>query len=81
MPIDARSTHEEISLALGAMKSINEVKVSVVTNNLSELEWRLTFLYDIGQLGSFSIDSDYLRCQSEDEEEFFHCGNRKDGHQ
>ena len=67
MPIDARSTPDDISLALGAIKSINEVKVSVVTNNLSELEWTLTFLYDIGPLGSFSVDSDSLRCQSEDQ--------------
>jgi hypothetical protein len=67
VPIDARSTPDEISLALGAIQSINEVKVSVVTNNLSELEWTLTFLYDIGPLGSLSIEPDSLRCQSEDQ--------------
>ena len=38
-----------------------------MTDDLSELEWTLSFLYDVGQLGSFSIDSDSLRCQSEDQ--------------
>ena len=65
--IDIRSTPDEVSLALNAIKSINEVEVSVVTNSSSELEWALTFLYDIGQRGSLSIDSDSLRCQSEDQ--------------
>eukprot|EP00985_Skeletonema_marinoi_P002205 scaffold893_cov143-Skeletonema_marinoi.AAC.9 len=64
VPIDIRSTPDEVSLALNAMKSINEVEVSVVTNSSSELEWALTFLYDIGRV---SIDSDSLRCQSEDQ--------------
>ncbi len=64
--IDIRSTPDEMTLALGVIKSINEVDVIVVTNNLSELEWTLSFLYDIGQHGSLSIDADSLRCQSED---------------
>ena len=67
VPIDIRSTPDEMVLALNAIKSINEVEVSIVTNYASELEWTLTFLYDIGQRGSLSIDAGSLRCQSEDQ--------------
>ena len=65
--IDVQSTPDEISLALSAMRSMNEVEVSAVTNSGSELEWALAFLYDIGLRSSLSIEPDSLRCQSEDE--------------
>ncbi|KAL7444023.1 hypothetical protein ACHAXM_009254 [Skeletonema potamos] len=67
VPIDIGSTSDDISLALSAMKSINDVEVSVVTNSSSELEWKLTFPYDNGQRGLVSIDTESLRCQSEDQ--------------
>lgn len=40
--------------------------MSTDTRESSELEWTITFLYHVGPIGSLSINTDNLRCQSEE---------------
>jgi hypothetical protein len=67
VPIEVASHPDDVSMALNAIKAMNEVQVSVVTNSTSEVEWMVTFLYDIGEIGSLLLDTDHLSCQSEDD--------------
>mmetsp|Transcript_19739 Transcript_19739/g.42930 ORF Transcript_19739/g.42930 Transcript_19739/m.42930 type:complete len:985 (+) Transcript_19739:2-2956(+) len=66
VPIDVRSNDAEISVALNSFELLNEVEVSTETSETFELEWAITFLYDVGPIGSLTIDTENLRCQSEE---------------
>lgn len=65
IPIDVRSSVDEVTQALSLFRLLNEIEVSVVTNELSEIEWDLKFLHDAGPRGTLSLDTENLGCQSE----------------
>ena len=65
-PIDIRSNDVETSLALSTFELLNAIVVSTETSETSELEWAIIFLYDVVHVGSLSVDTKNLRCQSEE---------------
>ena len=65
-PIDIRSSSADIALALNTFELLNQIEVSTETEEPSELEWTITFLYDVGPIGDLSINAEDLRCQSEE---------------
>ncbi|KAL3797523.1 hypothetical protein HJC23_009887 [Cyclotella cryptica] len=67
VPIQIKSNTDEISQAMNSLTSLNEVGVSSTVKGLSELEWIISFLHDVGNTGVLSVDSTGLRCQSENE--------------
>ena len=66
VPIDIRSSAAEITQAFNTFEFLNEVEITIVTNEDFELEWEIAFLYDVGPVGSMSLDTENVRCQSEE---------------
>ncbi|KAL7541113.1 LOW QUALITY PROTEIN: hypothetical protein ACHAXR_012985 [Thalassiosira sp. AJA248-18] len=66
VPIDIRSNTAEISQALNSFEFLNEVEASIETNEPSQLEWAISFLHDVGPMGALALDTENLRCQSEE---------------
>jgi len=65
VPIDIRSKAVGISQALNTFELLNEIEVTTIINETSELEWAISFLFDVGPIGSLSLETENLRCQSE----------------
>ena len=65
VPIDIRSSAGEISQILNAFELTNEIEVTTITDEAFEIEWTVSFLYDVGPVGSLSLDTARIRCQSE----------------
>lgn len=65
-PIDVRSSTIDIEQALNSIATLNEADVSISINATSEMEWAITFLHDVNSIGQLSLDTDDVRCQSEE---------------
>jgi len=66
VPLDIRSSAAEITQAFNTFEFLNEVEITAVTNEDFELEGEIAFLYDVGPVGSMSLEMENVRCQSEE---------------
>jgi len=66
IPIEIRCTSDDLSQALNGLKLLQGINVTDVVESLSSREWTITFVHDVGPVGTFSFDTSGLLCQSEE---------------